>query len=94
MPTRMRQDARSRHDRPSDRGGSNDRTRLRCIGTGFCPWLRADAGVFFPFASFVMPALARLPAAHGIAAMNSINVLAVTPVFMTRSLAPPPHAVF
>jgi uncharacterized membrane protein len=30
-----------------------------------------------------MPALRRLPQAHGIAAMQSINVLAVTPVFMT-----------
>jgi uncharacterized membrane protein len=42
-----------------------------------------NAGVFFAFSSFVMPALARLPAPQGIAAMNSINVLAVTPVFMT-----------
>ena len=41
------------------------------------------AGVFFAFSSFVMPALKRLPAEGGIAAMQSINVLAVTPVFMT-----------
>jgi uncharacterized membrane protein len=41
------------------------------------------AGVFFAFSSFVMAALKRLPAAEGIAAMQSINVLAVTPVFMT-----------
>jgi uncharacterized membrane protein len=41
------------------------------------------AGVFFAFSSFVMPALKRLPPAHGIAAMQSINVLAVTPAFMT-----------
>ena len=41
------------------------------------------AGVFFAFSSFVMKALARLPAPQGIAAMQSINVLAVTPVFMT-----------
>jgi uncharacterized membrane protein len=41
------------------------------------------AGVFFAFSSFVMPALRRLPATEGIAAMQSINVLAVTPVFMT-----------
>ncbi len=40
-------------------------------------------GVFFAFSSFVMAALRRLPAAQGIAAMQSINVLAVTPVFMT-----------
>jgi uncharacterized membrane protein len=41
------------------------------------------AGVFFAFSSFVMPALARLPAAQGIAAMQAINVAAITPVFMT-----------
>ena len=40
-------------------------------------------GVFFAFSSFVMAALRRLPAEQGIAAMQSINVLAVTPVFMT-----------
>ena len=32
------------------------------------------AGVFFAFSAFVMKALARLPAAQGIAAMQSINV--------------------
>src|SRR5919106_3967514 len=41
------------------------------------------AGVFFAFSSFVMPALKRLPPAYGIAAMQSINKLAVTPAFMT-----------
>jgi uncharacterized membrane protein len=41
------------------------------------------AGVFFAFSTFVMPALKRLPAAHGIAAMQAINKLAVTPAFMT-----------
>jgi uncharacterized membrane protein len=41
-----------------------------------------NAGVFFAFSTFVMPALKRLPAAHGIAAMQSINKLAVTPAFM------------
>jgi uncharacterized membrane protein len=33
------------------------------------------AGVFSAFSSFVMPALARLPAAGGISAMQSINVV-------------------
>src|SRR3712207_9179409 len=42
------------------------------------------AGVFFAFSTFVMPALKRLPAAHGIAAMQSINILAVTPAFMAE----------
>jgi uncharacterized membrane protein len=41
------------------------------------------AGVFFAFSSFVMAALRRLKPEEGIAAMQSINVLAVTPVFMT-----------
>jgi uncharacterized membrane protein len=40
------------------------------------------AGVFFAFSSFVLPALRRLPVTEGIAAMQSINVLAVTPLFM------------
>ena len=42
------------------------------------------AGVFFAFSSFVMAALARLPAPQGIAAMQSINVMAPTPLFMTQ----------
>ncbi|BCH30210.1 membrane protein [Mesorhizobium sp. L-8-10] len=41
------------------------------------------AGVFFAFSTFVMSGLARLPAPSGIAAMNAINVTAVTPVFMS-----------
>ncbi|TPM07997.1 DUF1772 domain-containing protein [Mesorhizobium sp. B2-3-11] len=40
-------------------------------------------GVFFAFSNFVMPAFVRLPAAGGIAAMNSINVTVITPMFMT-----------
>jgi uncharacterized membrane protein len=42
-----------------------------------------NAGVFFTFSSFVMPAVRALPPAQGIAAMQSINVKAITPVFMT-----------
>lgn len=34
------------------------------------------AGVFFAFSTFVMKALGRIPAAEGISAMQSINVLA------------------
>lgn len=41
-----------------------------------------NGGVFFAFSSFVMPALGRLAPAQGIAAMQSINRLAVTPAFM------------
>jgi uncharacterized membrane protein len=39
-------------------------------------------GVFFAFSSFVMPALGRLPVPQGIAAMQQINITAITPVFM------------
>jgi uncharacterized membrane protein len=41
------------------------------------------AGVFFAFSAFVMKALARLPAAQGIAAMQSINVAVITPWFLS-----------
>ncbi|MDF2703839.1 MAG: integral rane protein-like protein [Rubrobacteraceae bacterium] len=41
------------------------------------------AGAFFAFSTFVMAALRRLKLEQGIAAMQSINILAVTPVFMT-----------
>ena len=40
------------------------------------------AGVFFAFSAFVMMALARLPPGQGIAAMQAINVAAITPAFM------------
>jgi uncharacterized membrane protein len=41
------------------------------------------AGVFFAFSAFVMRALDRLPAPQAIAAMQAINVSAITPAFMT-----------
>lgn len=40
------------------------------------------AGAFYAFSSFIMRALGRLPAREGIAAMQAINVEAVTPLFM------------
>ncbi len=40
------------------------------------------AGAFFAFSSFVMPALARLPPAEGIAAMQSINVVVLNRSFL------------
>jgi uncharacterized membrane protein len=43
-------------------------------------------GVFFAFSSFVMPALARLPAAQGIAAMQSINVTVINRWFLSAFL--------
>jgi uncharacterized membrane protein len=44
------------------------------------------AGVFFAFSTFVMPALARLQPAQGIAAMQSINITAINPLFMLALL--------
>ncbi len=41
------------------------------------------AGVFFAFSAFVMKALSRLPPSEGIAAMQSINVAVINPVFLT-----------
>ena len=51
-------------------------TAVTALGCGL------NAGVFFAFSSFVMKALARLQPAQGIAAMQSINQMAVTPAFM------------
>ena len=51
-------------------------TTVAALGCGL------NAGVFFAFSSFVMKALARLRPAQGIAAMQSINLVAVTPAFM------------
>ena len=51
-------------------------TLITAIGCGLV------GGVFFGFSTFVMQGLARLPPAQGIAAMQSINVTAVTPPFM------------
>jgi uncharacterized membrane protein len=40
------------------------------------------AGFFFAFSACVMKALARLPAAQGVAAMQSINVVVINPLVM------------
>ena len=39
-------------------------------------------GAFFAFSSFVMKALARLPAPHGVAAMQSVNVAVINAWFL------------
>lgn len=52
-------------------------TLVTALGCGL------SAGAMFAFSSFVMPALRRLQSARGIEAMQSINVMAPTPVFMT-----------
>lgn len=40
-------------------------------------------GIFFAFSNFVMRALARLPPAQGMAAMQSINVTVLNPLFLS-----------
>ncbi|MEO7058107.1 MAG: anthrone oxygenase family protein [Lapillicoccus sp.] len=40
-------------------------------------------GVFLAFSSFVMPALGRLSSSAAVSSMQSINITAITPVFMT-----------
>lgn len=52
-------------------------TVVAAVGSGLV------AGTFFAFTGFVMPALARLPAAQGIVAMQSVNVTAVRPPLMS-----------
>lgn len=42
-----------------------------------------NGGIFFAFSTFVMSALRRLPAPQGIAAMQEINITAVTAGFMS-----------
>jgi uncharacterized membrane protein len=44
------------------------------------------AGLFFAFSVSVMPALGRLPAAQGIAAMQTINAVILNPLFLTTFL--------
>lgn len=52
-------------------------TLVSALGCGLA------AGIFFAFSTFVMPALDRLPASEGIAAMQSINASAINPWLMT-----------
>lgn len=44
------------------------------------------AGIFFAFSTFVMKALAQQPPAQGIAAMQSINITVINPLFMLAFL--------
>jgi uncharacterized membrane protein len=55
-------------------------TLLTALGSGLM------AGVFFAFSAFVMKALARLSPAEGIAAMQSINITVINPLFMAAFL--------
>jgi uncharacterized membrane protein len=49
---------------------------LSALGSGLV------GGIFFAFSTFVMGALARLPVPQGIAAMQSINIVVINPLFM------------
>ena len=49
---------------------------LAALGTGLV------AGVFYAFSTFVMKALGNLPAAQGVAAMQSINLAVINPWFL------------
>jgi uncharacterized membrane protein len=40
------------------------------------------AGVYFAFSTFIMPALGRIAAVHGVSAMNSINSTILRSLFM------------
>lgn len=51
-------------------------TILTVLGSGLI------AGVFFAFSASVMKALGRLPPAAGIAAMQSINIVIINPLFL------------
>lgn len=52
------------------------------------------AGVFFAFSTFVMNALSQRPSAEGIAAMQSINITVINPLFMTAFLGTAAACVF
>lgn len=51
-------------------------TFIAILGSGLI------AGVFYAFSTFVMKALARIAPAEGIAAMQSINVVVINPLFL------------
>jgi uncharacterized membrane protein len=51
-------------------------TFIAAIGSGLI------GGVFFAFSSFVMPALRRLPPEQSVAAMQSINIAVLDPMFL------------
>ena len=52
-------------------------TFVAALGSGLI------AGTFFAFSAFIMRALERLPARHGVAAMQSVNIVVINPVFLS-----------
>ncbi len=63
-------------------------TLIAALGCGLM------AGLFFAFSVCVMRALARLPAAEGVAAMQSINVAIINPVFAVVFFGTPAACIF
>src|ERR687896_1427158 len=63
-------------------------TLITALGCGLV------AGVFYAFSTFVMKALARLPAAQGVAAMQSINIVVINPWFLGAFLGTAAACVF
>ncbi len=55
---------------------------LATVGSG------VSAGIFFAFSTFVMQALAKIPPAQGISAMQAINITVINPWFMVVFFAP------
>lgn len=62
---------------------TNDLALLRALTFACALGAGLIAGTFFAFSAFVMKALRQLPVAHGIAAMQSINVVVLNPWFLS-----------
>jgi uncharacterized membrane protein len=62
---------------------SEDKTMLFSLKLFSALGCGLNAGVFFAFSTFVMNALAQQPTVSGIATMQSINITAINPWFMT-----------
>ncbi len=52
------------------------------VGTAALLGSALVGGIFFAFSSFIMKALARVPSAEGVTAMQSINVAVLNPSFL------------
>ena len=63
-------------------GGVGLEQLIPIVGTTALLGSALVGGVFFAFSSFIMKALARVPPAEGIAAMQSINVVVLNPSFL------------
>ena len=57
----------------TSKGGGGMNQLISIVGTTALLGSALVGGIFFAFSSFVMKALARVPPAEGIAAMQSIN---------------------